>query len=50
MKGVGESGTIAVPAAIMNAVQHAIGTGTTLTALPLSAERVWEAMRTTAQI
>ncbi|QEH79123.1 xanthine dehydrogenase family protein molybdopterin-binding subunit [Sphingomonas sp. C8-2] len=50
VKGVGESGTIAVPAAIMNAVQHAIGTGTTLTALPLSAERVWEAMRTTAQI
>ncbi|QTH23201.1 xanthine dehydrogenase family protein molybdopterin-binding subunit [Rhizorhabdus wittichii] len=45
VKGVGESGTIAVPAAIMNAVQHAIGPETTLTTLPLSAERVWEAMR-----
>jgi carbon-monoxide dehydrogenase large subunit len=48
VKGVGESGTIAVPAAIMNAVQHAIGPGATLTELPLRAERVLEALRASA--
>jgi carbon-monoxide dehydrogenase large subunit len=48
VKGVGESGTIAVPAAIMNAVQHAIGPGVTLTELPLRAERVLEAIRAAA--
>ncbi len=45
IKGVGESGTISVPAAIMNAVQHAIGAQTPLTRLPLTAERVWRAMQ-----
>ncbi len=44
VKGVGESGIIAVPAAIMNAVQHAIGNAPVLTALPLTAEHVWEAI------
>jgi carbon-monoxide dehydrogenase large subunit len=47
-KGVGESGTIAVPAAIMNAVQNAIGPGVTLTELPLRAERVWQALQAAA--
>jgi aerobic carbon-monoxide dehydrogenase large subunit len=48
IKGVGESGTIAVPAAIMNAVQHAIGPGGILTELPLRAERVLKAVRAAA--
>ncbi|WBX85204.1 xanthine dehydrogenase family protein molybdopterin-binding subunit [Sphingosinicella microcystinivorans] len=39
-KGVGESGTIAVPAAIANAVQNAIGPAMPLLTLPLTAERV----------
>ena len=45
-KGVGESGTIPVPAAIANAVQHAIGGATAkrLTALPLSAEVILHAI------
>lgn len=45
-KGVGESGTIAVPTAIMNAVQNAIGSGTLLTRLPLRAENVRCAIET----
>ena len=40
-KGVGESGTIPIPAAIMNAVQHALGNRVTLDTMPLSAERVF---------
>lgn len=44
-KGVGESGIIAVPAAIMNAVQHAIGPGVTLDRLPLTPERVHAAIQ-----
>jgi carbon-monoxide dehydrogenase large subunit len=39
-KGVGESGTIGVPAAITNAVQNALGTALPLVALPLTGERV----------
>jgi len=39
-KGVGESGTIGVPAAIANAVQNALGTASPLVTLPLTAERV----------
>lgn len=40
-KGVGESGVIAVPAAIANAVQHALGPAAgILDTLPLTAERV----------
>jgi aerobic carbon-monoxide dehydrogenase large subunit len=50
VKGVGESGTIAVPAAIMNAVQHAIGPGVTLTELPLRAERVLKMVRAAAEV
>lgn len=44
-KGVGESGTIPVPAAIANAVQHAIGDATCMTTLPLSAEAVLGAIQ-----
>jgi carbon-monoxide dehydrogenase large subunit len=47
-KGVGESGTIAVPAAIMSAVQNAIGPAVALTKLPLRAEQVLEMVRTAA--
>jgi carbon-monoxide dehydrogenase large subunit len=45
IKGVGETGVIAVPAAIMNAVQHAIGPQVRLTTLPLRAERLFDAIR-----
>ena len=45
IKGVGETGVIAVPSAIMNAVQNAIGPGVRLTTLPLRAERVFEAIQ-----
>lgn len=48
VKGVGESGIIAVPAAIMNAVQQAIGPDVTLNRLPLTAERVWRAIHSPA--
>ncbi len=41
-KGVGESGTIGVPAAIMNAVQDAIGDAALVDTLPLRAERMVE--------
>lgn len=47
-KGVGESGIIAVPAAIMNAVQHALDPGVTLNRLPLRPERVFEAIQAAA--
>lgn len=43
-KGVGESGTIGVPGAIANAVQHAIGPDRPLTTLPLTGERVLSAI------
>lgn len=43
-KGVGESGIIGVPAAIMNAVQHALGQATILDTLPLKSERVFNAV------
>lgn len=49
VKGVGESGIIAVPAAIMNAVQQAIGANVTLNRLPLTAERVWRAIHDQGQ-
>jgi CO/xanthine dehydrogenase Mo-binding subunit len=42
-KGVGESGTLAVSPAVANAVHAA--TGADVTALPLTAERVLEALR-----
>lgn len=43
-KGVGESGTIPIPAAIMNAVQHAVGETVTLDTLPLSVERLYKTL------
>jgi carbon-monoxide dehydrogenase large subunit len=51
-KGVGESGTIGVPAAIANAVQNALGAASPLVTLPLTAERVLAALSpsTTASI
>jgi CO/xanthine dehydrogenase Mo-binding subunit len=42
-KGVGESGTFAVSPAIANAIEDAVGVR--LTALPLSAEAVYRALR-----
>lgn len=45
VKGVGEAGTIATPAAITNAVQHALGrTARTLNTLPLAPEAVLAAL------
>lgn len=44
-KGVGESGTIAVPAAVLNAVQDALGRGASqLTSIPLWPPRVLDAL------
>ena len=45
VKGVGEAGTIPTPAAIVNAVQHALGeAAATLDTLPLTPEAVWRAL------
>jgi carbon-monoxide dehydrogenase large subunit len=47
-KGVGESGVIAAPAAIVNAIQDALGPGTApITAIPVLPERVLQALETT---
>jgi CO/xanthine dehydrogenase Mo-binding subunit len=43
-KGLGESGVIPVAAAVANAVKNAIGVR--FTELPITPERVWEALRT----
>jgi aerobic carbon-monoxide dehydrogenase large subunit len=46
VKGVGETGTIAAPAAVMNAVVDALAhLGVTHLDMPLTAERVWRAIR-----
>src|SRR5690348_15848329 len=45
-KGVGESGTLAVSPAIANAIEDAIGVR--LSALPLTAEAVYRALREAA--
>ncbi|MDA5194130.1 xanthine dehydrogenase family protein molybdopterin-binding subunit [Govanella unica] len=45
VKGVGESGIIAVPAAIASAVQDAMGYDVALTTLPLSPPRLFAAMK-----
>ena len=46
IKGVGESGVIAPPAAIANAVEDALlARGVELTEVPLTPARVWEALR-----
>jgi carbon-monoxide dehydrogenase large subunit len=44
-KGVGESGTIPMPAAIANAVHDAFGGGRGLCVLPLMPERVFQYLR-----
>ncbi|MFQ5829877.1 MAG: xanthine dehydrogenase family protein molybdopterin-binding subunit [Candidatus Methylomirabilia bacterium] len=45
-KGVGESGTIGAPAAIANAVADALGSaGDGLLELPMTRERIWQAIR-----
>jgi carbon-monoxide dehydrogenase large subunit len=50
IKGVGESGIISPPAAIANAVEDALATrGADITRVPLTAARVWEAMRPCVQ-
>jgi len=49
IKGVGESGVIAPPAAIANAVEDALlARGVELTEVPLTPARVWEALRRSA--
>jgi carbon-monoxide dehydrogenase large subunit len=49
IKGVGESGVIAPPAAIANAVEDALlARGVGLTEVPLTPARVWEAIRRSA--
>jgi carbon-monoxide dehydrogenase large subunit len=46
IKGVGESGVIAPPAAIANAVEDAVGDlGVEVTSLPLTPGRLWAGMR-----
>ncbi len=46
IKGVGESGVIAPPAAIANAVEDALlARGVELMEVPLTPARVWEALR-----
>jgi carbon-monoxide dehydrogenase large subunit len=46
VKGVGEAGTIAAPAAVMNAVADALAPlGVTKIDLPATSERVWRAIR-----
>ena len=41
-KGGGEAGTIAAPAAVMNAVIDAVGTDISM---PATAEKVWRALK-----
>ncbi|MDE2411879.1 MAG: xanthine dehydrogenase family protein molybdopterin-binding subunit [Sphingomonadales bacterium] len=48
-KGVGESGIIAVPAAIVSAIQQAIGPNVVLDTLPLRPERVFAALQEAAR-
>jgi carbon-monoxide dehydrogenase large subunit len=44
-KGVGESGTIAAPAAIVNAIQDALPAGAPeITAIPVRPERILDAL------
>lgn len=43
-KGLGESGILPVPAAIANAVYHAVGVR--ITDLPITSEKIWRALRT----
>jgi carbon-monoxide dehydrogenase large subunit len=48
-KGVGESGVIAAPAAIVNAIQDALGPGASpITAIPVLPERILQALETTS--
>ncbi len=43
-RGVGEAGTVGVPAAVLNAVMDALPPGTPDLPLPLTSERVWRAL------
>jgi carbon-monoxide dehydrogenase large subunit len=46
VKGIGEAGTIAAPAAVVNAVADAVqAVGVAFVDLPVSAERVWRAIQ-----
>jgi carbon-monoxide dehydrogenase large subunit len=47
-RGVGEGGTVAAPAAVLNAVADAVG-GATITRLPLTPERVLELLDSMAK-
>jgi aerobic carbon-monoxide dehydrogenase large subunit len=50
-KGCGEAGSIGAPAAIVSAVLDALRPlGVTDIAMPLTAERVWQSMRTAARM
>ena len=42
VKGCGEAGTIAAPAAVMNAVIDAVGSDITM---PATAEKVWKVLK-----
>ena len=45
-KGVGEAGTIGVPAAVLNAIMEALRPfGVENLAMPLTSERIWHAMK-----
>jgi CO/xanthine dehydrogenase Mo-binding subunit len=44
-KGVGEAPVVGVPGAVANAVAAAAGNGARFTRLPMTPERVWEALR-----
>jgi CO/xanthine dehydrogenase Mo-binding subunit len=43
-KGVGEAPVVGVPGAVANAVAAAAGNGVRLTRLPMTPERVWDAL------
>ena len=46
VKGVGEAGTFAAPAAVMNAVMDALGAaGVNHIDMPATPDRVWRALR-----
>ena len=50
MKGVGETGSIAAPAAVMNAVIDALAAdGVTDIPMPATPERVWRALEEVAR-
>ena len=49
MKGAGEAGTVAAPAAVMNAVVDALaGSGVTHVDMPATPQRLWQALNAAA--